>query len=75
MLDWLSDTIFSIVTYLPPWFVDPDSPRFVIIRGMFGLLLILAVVLLIAMVRPFGAAIKRRRLGRGAGKSNPNNLT
>ena len=71
MLSWLSDTIFSIVTYLPPWFVDVDSPRFVIIRGMFGLLLILAVVLLIAMARPFGAAIKRRRMARRAGEDKP----
>jgi hypothetical protein len=70
MLSWLSDTIFSIVTYLPPWFVEPDSPRFVIIRGMFGLLLILAIVMLIAMARPFAAAIKRRRMDRRAGKDS-----
>jgi hypothetical protein len=71
MLNWLSDTILSIVTYLPAWFVDADSPRFVIIRGMFGLLLILAVVLLIAMARPFGAAIKHRWMELRAGKDRP----
>ena len=39
MLDWIGDTIFAIVTAVPALFVDQDSPRFFLIRGMFGLIL------------------------------------
>src|SRR6516164_10040797 len=52
MLDWIGDTFLAIVTSVPALFVDQDSPRFFLIRGMFGLILIVLVAYLIAM-RPF----------------------
>jgi len=52
MLDWIGDTIFAIVTAVPVLFVDQDSPRFFLMRGMLGLIFVVFVVWLMAM-RPF----------------------
>jgi hypothetical protein len=46
MLDWIGGTFLAIVTAL---FVEQDSPTFMLIRGMFGLILMVLVVYLIAM--------------------------
>ena len=56
MLNWISDTIWSIVTFVPALFVAEDSPNFMLIRAMFGLMLIVLIVYLMAM-RPFRSAI------------------
>jgi cbb3-type cytochrome oxidase subunit 1 len=56
MLDWISDTIWSIVTYVPAIFVDQDSPSFEAVRAMFGLLLIAIVIYAIAMMPRVGVA-------------------
>ena len=48
MLDWFSDTIMSIVTFVPALFVEQDSPSFGAVRAMFGLILIVAIFSLIA---------------------------
>jgi hypothetical protein len=56
MLDWISDTIWSIVTYVPAIFVDQNSPSFEAVRAMFGLLLIALIVYVIAMMPRFGVA-------------------
>jgi hypothetical protein len=55
MLDWISDTFLAIVTAVPPLFVDQDSPRFLLMRGMLGLILVIFVAYLIAIwpFRPF----------------------
>jgi hypothetical protein len=58
MLDWMGEKIWAIVTLVPAVFVAEDSPNFMAIRAMFGLLLIVLVAYLIAM-RPFRAAIAR----------------
>jgi hypothetical protein len=60
MLDWISETILAIVTFVPALFVAEESPNFMLIRAMFGLLLILLVVYIIAM-RPIRSAIARWR--------------
>jgi hypothetical protein len=49
MLDWISETVIAIVSYIPAQFVPPDSQHFVLIRSMFGLLLIVLVVLILAL--------------------------
>ncbi len=56
MLDWISDTIMSIVTFVPALIVKPDSPTFELVRAMFGLLLIALIVYIIAMT-PLRSAI------------------
>ena len=58
MLDWFSDTMLRIVTSVPALFAAEDSPTFMAVRVMFGLLLIVLVAYLIAM-RPFRSAIAR----------------
>ena len=50
MPHWISDTIMAIVSFVPALFVDPESPNFPLIRAMFGLIFIAAVVYLIAVV-------------------------
>jgi hypothetical protein len=49
MLDWISETVIAIVSYIPAQFVPPDSQHFVLIRSMFGLLLVVLVVLILAL--------------------------
>jgi hypothetical protein len=56
MLDWISDKIWSIVTYVPAIFVEQDSPTFELVRAMFGLLLIALIVYAIAMMPRVGVA-------------------
>ena len=58
MLDWIGEKILAIVTFVPALFVAEDSPTFMAVRAMFGLLLIVLIAYLIAM-RPFRATIVR----------------
>lgn len=70
MLAWISDAIWSIVTWVPAWLTEYDSPNFKLIRAMFGLLLIVLVVYIIAM-RPLRRVIqhcRRRTSGTAARK-------
>jgi cbb3-type cytochrome oxidase subunit 1 len=62
MLDWISDTIWSIVTYVPAIFVDQNSPSFELVRAMFGLLLIAVIVYAIAMMPRLGVAAWMRKM-------------
>jgi hypothetical protein len=50
MPHWISDTIMAIVSFVPALFVDPESPNFPLIRAMFGLIFIAAVVYAIAVL-------------------------
>lgn len=56
MLDWIAETIWKIVNYVPAQFVAQDSPNFVLIRAMFGLILIVLVVAAIG----FAFSVSRR---------------
>ena len=58
MLDWFSETMLKIVTSVPALLVGEDSPTFMAVRAMFGLILIVLVAYVIAM-RPFRSAIAR----------------
>jgi hypothetical protein len=70
MLDWISDTIWSIVTYVPAIFVDQNSPSFEAVRAMFGLLLIAIVVYAIAMMPRLGVAAWMKKIfGRKPNKT------
>ena len=57
MPHWISDTIMGIVSFVPALFVDPESANFPLIRAMFGLIFIVAVVYAIAV-------FTSRRVGR-----------
>jgi hypothetical protein len=56
MPHWISEKIMAVVSYVPAIFVDPESQNFVLIRAMFGLILIALIVYAIAMT-PFRSAI------------------
>jgi hypothetical protein len=49
MLDWLVDKILAIVNFLPAMFVEPNSPSFVLVRGLFGLLFVVLVLCAFAL--------------------------
>jgi hypothetical protein len=38
MPHWISETIMTIVNFVPALFVPQDSPQFTLIRAMFGLI-------------------------------------
>ena len=63
MLSWISDLTLTIISWVPPWLYAEDSSRYVIVRGMFALLLIVLVVLVIALrpVRTLIAGYRNRR--------------
>ena len=44
MFDWFSETMLKIVTSVPALLVAEDSPTFMAVRAMFGLILIVLVV-------------------------------
>jgi hypothetical protein len=49
MLEWLVETILAIVNFVPALFVAQDSPSFVLVRGLFGLLFVLLVLCAFAL--------------------------
>jgi len=49
MLDWLVETILAIVNFVPALFVEQDTPRFVLVRGLFGLMFVLLVLIALAL--------------------------
>jgi hypothetical protein len=62
MLNWIAEKIMAIVTFIPALIVEQDSPNFMLIRAMFGLLLIVAIVYLLAMrpIRSFMANYRNK---------------
>ena len=60
MLREISETIVEVVSYIPALFVPRDSVHFVLARGMFGILLVVLVIIILAF-KPLRAAIKRYR--------------
>lgn len=58
MLDRIVDALLAIVTSVPAWLVDEDSPHFMLVRAMFALLLIVLIVGVISFW-PSRAAIAR----------------
>ncbi|HVZ54696.1 MAG TPA: hypothetical protein VG986_22205 [Pseudolabrys sp.] len=58
MLHWISEKLWALVSLVPAVFVDEDDPHFALVRALFGLLLIVLVVYLVAWV-PIRAVIRR----------------
>jgi hypothetical protein len=56
MLDWIGEKILAVVSFVPALFVAEDSSHFILVRGMFGLLLIVLIVYIIAM-RPIRSVV------------------
>jgi hypothetical protein len=51
MLSWISETIFHVFSWIPNWLYADDTPRYLIVRGMLGLLLIVLIILAVALWR------------------------
>jgi hypothetical protein len=49
MLDWIVEALWSAVSSVPAWILAEDSPNFLLVRAMFGLLLIVLVAYVIAL--------------------------
>jgi hypothetical protein len=70
MLHWLVEKVLAIVNFLPALFVEQGSLRFEIVRGLFGLLFVLLVLIVFAwwLKRSSSKVSLKRRANSG---SNP----
>ncbi len=68
MLSWISETTFRIFSWIPNWLYADDTPRYLVVRGMLGLLLIVGIVLAVVACRE---VLRRRRIGKNAKSSGP----
>ena len=50
-MSWISETIFHVFSWIPNWLYADDTPRYLIVRGMLGLLLIVLIILAVALWR------------------------
>jgi hypothetical protein len=66
MLNWISEKIMAIVSFIPALIVDQESANFPLIRAMFGLILIAAVVYVMAV-------LTSRRTDRRRNSAGPRN--
>ena len=51
MLSWISETIMHLFSWVPNLLYADDTPRYLIVRGMLGLLLIVLIALAVACWR------------------------
>lgn len=49
MLSWISDTLFRAISLIPNWLYADDTPRYLIVRGLLGLLLLVVIILAVAV--------------------------
>ena len=56
MLHWLADKIMELVSLVPPLFVEKNSLHFIIVRGMFAILMVILIICVLAFC-PSRAAI------------------
>jgi hypothetical protein len=56
MLGWLIDGFFALLKSIPPILIEADSPNFMLVRAMLGLLLIVLIACLLAF-RPFRSTL------------------
>lgn len=56
MFHQVTEAFMAILASVPALFTEPGSPNFFMVRAMFGLIVIVLIVYLIAM-RPFRSAV------------------
>jgi hypothetical protein len=59
MLDWIAEKLLAMLNSVPGMFFAEDSPKFMLVRAMFALILVVLIVWAIAMLRPFCRAVAR----------------
>ena len=52
MLDWIVEKILAVLGFIPALFVEEGSPNVFMVRAMFALMLIVAIVYAVAMWHP-----------------------
>jgi hypothetical protein len=70
MLDWISDRLFDLMTWLPAQFTVAESPTFYLVRAMFGLIFIVLIVAILALLQPYWSGITGKVAGLFARKRN-----
>jgi Gpi18-like mannosyltransferase len=51
VLNWISETLFRVFSWVPNWLYADDTPRYLIVRSLFGVLLLVIVILIVAVWR------------------------
>jgi high-affinity Fe2+/Pb2+ permease len=72
VLHWLVEKILAVANFLPALFVEQNSLRFEIVRGLFGLLFVLLVLIVFAWWQKRSSLSRYLSLiasGRGRNKS------
>jgi hypothetical protein len=62
VLDWISDALFRVFGLIPNWLYADDSPRYLIVRSLLGLLLLVSILMIVAVWRE---RRRRQRQSRG----------
>ena len=57
MLDWISDSLFDLMTWIPAQFKIAESPAFYLIRAMSGLIFIVLVLGILALLPPYWSGV------------------
>ena len=70
MLSWLSQTVIEMFSWIPSWLYEEGTPRFLIIRGMLGLGLIVLIMLAL-ILRPDRVAADCYRRYRSSRAKEP----
>ena len=70
MLSWIAQTITELISWIPSWLYVEGSARYLVVRGMLGLGLIVLVFLVLAL-RPDRFAIDCYRRYRNSKNAEP----
>jgi len=54
MLDWIVEKILAVLAWIPALFVEAGSPNVFMVRAMFALMLLVAIIYAVAMWPPRG---------------------
>ena len=49
VLNWISETLFRVFSWVPNWLYADDSPRYLIVRSLLGLLLLVFIILIVSV--------------------------
>ncbi len=51
MLSWISETLFKVLSWIPNWLYADETPRYLIVRAMLGVLLLVLIFLAVVIWR------------------------
>jgi hypothetical protein len=56
VLNWISENIFRLIGWIPNWLYADDTPRYYVVRGFLGVLLLVSIILAVAIWKAQRAA-------------------